>query len=401
MNESKVLVEAFAAAQASGERCALATIVRVEGSAYRRPGARMLIAQTGRTTGMISGGCLDGDVRERAGRVIQTGRPALVRYDTTTDAEIVWGLGLGCNGVVDVLIEPVTESTADLMRFLEEAAGSPGRSALAIVIRSDSRALGLGSRVLLSSDGRASLAGAKETDTVISEILADLQVAIRSGVSSVTRYGSDATVETFVEIVDPQVPLVIFGAGVDAVPLVSVARQLGWHTTVVDTQARSRSMERFKEADAVILCRPEDAASRVTLTERSVAVLMTHNYTHDLELLPFLLNSPTRYIGCLGPRRRTERLLSELPGEPGLSLKRLAGRLHAPIGLDVGAETPSEISVSIGAEILAAMNARSAGFLSHGDGSIHARTQRHAIDARTAGGDVPLTNDLVRQTVDA
>lgn len=400
MNELRSLLQAFDLARASGERCALATIVRVEGSAYRRPGARMLILESGRTTGMISGGCLDSDVRERAARVMATGRPMVVRYDTTTDEDIVWGLGLGCNGLVDVLIEPATEGTNDFMRFLKECASSHTRSALATVICSDSSAFVLGSRALLSSDGSTSFGGARQIDTVASELVAALQAAVRTGVSSIRCYGADANIEMFVEVIEPQVPLVIFGAGAGAAPLVSVARHLGWRTTVVDTHARSRSLDRFKEADAVILCRPEDAASQVPLTESSVVVLMTHNYTHDVELLPLILNSPTRYIGCLGPRRRTERLLSELQARPELTEERLAGRLHAPIGLDVGAETPAEIAISIGAEILASINARSGRFLCDGDGSIHART-RHAVENGSTISDIASAKNLARDTVNA
>ena len=391
MNELKALLQAFHAVRASGERCALATIVRVEGSAYRRPGARMLICESGGTTGIISGGCLDGDVRERAARAMATGRPVLVRYDTTSDDETVWGLGLGCNGVVDVLIEPATPATEDLMRFLDESAQSRRRSALATVIRPDSNTLALGTRVLLPSDGTPSRTAGAEIDLVTSEIVADLQAALRSGVSSIACYGADASVEAFVEVIEPQVPLVIFGAGADTVPLVSVARQFGWHTTVVDTHARSRSVERFKEADAVILCHPQDVATRVPLTESSVVVLMTHNYTHDLNLLPVLLNSPVRYIGCLGPKRRTERLLSEMHSEDELVRDGLGARFHAPIGLDLGAETPAEIAVSIGAEILASINTRTGGFLQHGDGSIHAKGRRRGSELRpapTAAGSV-------------
>ena len=381
MNELRALIEAFNTSQSNGERSALATVVRVEGSAYRRPGARMLLAESGRTTGVISGGCLDGDVRERAARVIRTGRPVVVRYDTTTDEDLVWGLSLGCKGVVDVLIEPTTDHTNDLVRFLDDSSKGPGRSVLATIIRSGASDVPLGSRVLRSSDGWASvLPDTHAIQTIAPDIVVDLEAVVQTGVSSVTRYGTNSEFEAFVEVIEPQVPLVIFGAGADAVPLVSVARHFGWHTTVVDTQARSRTLDRFTEADAVILSRPEDVATRVTFTPSSVAVLMTHNYAHDVQLLPVLLDSPVRYIGCLGPRRRTERLLSDVQGEPGLGQDLLSGRLHAPIGLDLGAETPSEIAMSIAAEILAVVKARSGGFLRHCAGPIHGAPQRHTAE---------------------
>jgi xanthine dehydrogenase accessory factor len=178
------------------------------------------------------------------------------------------------------------------------------------------------------------------------------------------------------------VPLVIFGASADAIPLVRMARHLGWHTTVVATHARSKSLERFADADAVILCRPEEVSARVTLTESTAVVLMTHNYSHDVELLNVLVNKPTRYLGCLGPRRRIERLLSELSCAPAALNTSPFGRLHAPIGMDLGAETASEIALSIAAEILAVLRGHSGGPLRRRRGSIHSNAPAHAAEKR-------------------
>src|SRR5438552_1708159 len=150
MTETRSIIEAYRQATAENVRAALATVVRVEGSAYRRPGARMLVTEDGRTTGVVSGGCLEGDVRDRAARVMRMGRPTLVRYDTTTDEDVVWGLGLGCNGVVDVLIEPASDRVDHLVRFLEACSHSQERSACATVIRAEGSAdVMLGSRGFL------------------------------------------------------------------------------------------------------------------------------------------------------------------------------------------------------------------------------------------------------------
>jgi xanthine dehydrogenase accessory factor len=369
MNEISQLRNAAEAARESGEGHALATIVRVEGSAYRRPGARMLITAGGRTTGLISGGCLDSDVRERALQVIESGRPALVRYDTSKEEDLVWGLGLGCNGVVDVLIEPGTDRVTALLRGLDVAQSGEGRSVVVSVIRSDVAELPPGVSMLLSRDATISLPPSRTVDNIVARLRDDAEAAFQSGVSRIARHGAGGEVEAFIEVVEPRVPLVIFGAGADVIPLVDWARHLGWHTTVVDTHAREKSTERFAHADAVILCAPEDVARLVTLTGASAVVLMTHSYTHDLQLLPMLLNSTARYLGCLGPRRRTDRLLSELgdavPGGSGLD------RLHAPIGLDLGAESPSEIAMAIVAEVLASIKVRSGHSLRHSRGSIH------------------------------
>src|SRR6266851_1946041 len=261
VTERQSIIEAYWRASAENVRAALATVVRVEGSAYRRPGARMVITETGRTSGVVSGGCLEGDVQERAVRVMRTGNSTLVKYDTTADDETVWGLGLGCNGIVHVLIEPASDHTDHLVRFLDACSKGQDRAAFATVIRSEGVAeVALGTRLFLYPDG-ISESDADLPERIMQQILTDLHAAVRSGVSSVTHFGADAAVEIFIEVVEPQVPLVIFGAGADAVPLVEMARQLGWHTTVVDTHARSRSLERFANADAVILCRPEEVGA--------------------------------------------------------------------------------------------------------------------------------------------
>ncbi len=371
MTELQSMIEAYRRAAEENVGAALATVVRVEGSAYRRPGARMLVTEDGRTTGVVSGGCLEGDVRGRAARVMRTGKTTLVRYDTTTDEDVVWGLGLGCNGVVDVLIEPANERADHLVRFLEACSNSQERAACATTIRAEGVAdVALGSRVFLFPDGMVKAdAGAPEYAT-LTQIILDLRKAVRSAASFVALY-EGGNLEVFIEAVEPPVALIIFGAGADAVPLVTLAQRLGWLVTVVDTHVRERSHERFGDADAVVLCRPEDIGSRLTFTDSTAAVVMTHNYFHDLELLKVLLNRSLRYVGCLGPKHRTERLLSELPDVPDvLDMQRL-GQLHAPAGIDIGAETSSEIALSITAEVLAVLRGRRGGSLRARQGAIH------------------------------
>jgi xanthine dehydrogenase accessory factor len=401
MTETRSIIEAYRRATTENVRAALATVVRVQGSAYRRPGARMLVTEAGRTTGVVSGGCLEGDVRERAARVMQTGKPTLVRYDTTTDEDVVWGLGLGCNGIVDVLIEPANESADHLMRFLAECSHSQRRAAFATVIRSERNAgVAVGSRLFLRSDGMFTTDGNPEC-LPSNRILSDLQAAIHSGVSFVAPYEADGDLVVFIEAVEPPLPLVIFGAGADAVPLVKIAQRLGWLATVVDTHARARSLERFAEADAVVLCRPEDLAVRVPLVGSTAAVVMTHNYFHDLEVLNILLNKPLRYVGCLGPRHRTERLLSQLCDAPGLPQTSWNGRLHAPIGIDIGAETSSEIALSIAAEIMAVMRGRTGGPLHSRTGSIHGDVPAIASDDALHAAEVAGPTSVTCQAVGA
>jgi len=361
MTEGQLIVNAFRKLK-PGERAALATIVSVEGSSYRRPGARMLITDTGETTGVLSAGCFERDVSERAQKVMLTGTPTLIRYDTTTDEDIVWGLGLGCNGVVQVLIEPATtERVASLMQLLAECAESENTGAIATVFRSEGDDASLGTTALLFPDGTV------DGDFVIPTIFDDLADTVSANSSVIKRYEtSGGYIDVFMEVVQPRVRLVIFGAGFDALPVVNLAKNLGWHTSVVDTRARVSSIEHFQEADAVWLGRAEDVSMQVTISERTAVVVMTHNYLHDLELLRQLLPLPLRYLGCLGPRRRTERLLHELS-----AVDSDLDRLHAPIGLDLGAETPEEIALSIVSEIKAVLSQRSGAQLREREGSIH------------------------------
>ncbi|HEU4796196.1 MAG TPA: XdhC family protein, partial [Pyrinomonadaceae bacterium] len=204
---------------------------------------------------------------------------------------------------------------------------------------------------------------------------------LRSGVSTVKRFDLDqGTIEVFFEVIEPPVPLVIFGAGDDALPLVELARSLGWHTTLVDTRARTLTLERFTHADEVVLCRAEDAGERLRLTNKTVAVVMTHNYLHDLELLRTLLQTPLRYLGCLGPRHRTEKLLADLDDRMEVSSVRL-GQLYTPAGLDIGADTPTEVAFSIVAEINAVLRGREGGLLRKRKGPIHTPAPREITSA--------------------
>lgn len=364
MNEAQNIVNAFRRL-APNQHAALATIVSLEGSSYRRPGARMLITDSGETTGLLSAGCFEQDVCERAMTVMSTGEPVLVKYDTTTDDDIVWGLGLGCSGVVHVLIEPATnERVAGLMQLLAECAESESCGAIATVFRANSETPG--AAAFLFADGTI------DGQLVAPSIFDDLREVVRKGSSTTKRYAvAGGYIDVFLEVVRPPERLVIFGAGVDAAPVVRLAKGLGWHTTVVDTRARATSLERFEEADAVWLCRPEDVSKQVALSERTAVVLMTHNYLHDLELLRQLLPLSLRYLGCLGPKKRTERLLLDLSAEDTWFVRANLRRVHAPVGLDIGAETAEEIALSIVSEIKAVFSDRAGAQLRNRDGSIH------------------------------
>ncbi|HEX8139791.1 MAG TPA: XdhC family protein [Pyrinomonadaceae bacterium] len=381
MNEVRALIEAFDAANSRSERCALATIVSVEGSSYRRAGARMLVCEGGTSTGTISAGCLESDVIEHAKRVIKAEEAVLVEYDTaSTSDEMAWGLGLGCNGIVRVLVEPLAPGSLYIEMLRRSCLANAAPILVATLYQHtpsesarDAARIETGARLFLNENG--DISREKLSERVAAVLESEVRVLSLGGETSGARtYDVDGgAVKVLVETLLPPVPLIVFGAGHDALPVVELARSLGWQTEVVDPQARPASLSRFATADRVILARPEDTGAQVCVTPRALTLLMTHNYSHDLELLRFLLASPARYIGVMGPRRRTERLLSELAtaeGTPRLDEADMT-RLHSPAGLDIGANTPAEIALSIIAEMRAVLDGRRGRMLRERRGSIH------------------------------
>jgi xanthine/CO dehydrogenase XdhC/CoxF family maturation factor len=384
MNEVRALIEAFDGANKSGERCALATVVSVEGSSYRRPGARMLVCESGASTGTISAGCLESDVIEHAKRVIKAGKAVLVEYDTaSTSDEMAWGLGLGCNGIVRVLVEPLAPGSLyveALRRSCEAHAGAAPMTVATVYQHTPSASASASAftRVAISArlfmDESGEVGRENLGDEAASLIENDVRMTAQAESASAGVYEvAGGSLKVFVETLLPPVQLVVFGAGHDALPVVELARGLGWQTEVVDPQARPASRSRFAMADRVTLARPEDVAAQVHITSRTLTLLMSHNYSHDLELLKFLLASPARYIGVMGPRKRTERMLCELAaGDGAFGLGEAdRSRLHSPAGLDIGANAPAEIALSIVAEMRAALDERRGGMLRERRGSIH------------------------------
>jgi xanthine/CO dehydrogenase XdhC/CoxF family maturation factor len=376
MHELTAIVRAYKEAVSNCSQVVLATVVRTRGSAYRRAGARMLV-RVGRggvctATGAISGGCLERDVCERAQRVVATGEAMLVTYDSTASDDIVWGLGLGCDGIVEVLLESLAgEAGAELMRFLAAHLELRARGVIATIIRTDFEetpptSAHTGARMMIDAQGRL-------TGRVISQALAEDMRGVMTGVTTtnvntargVTQVKSYDTpqgrIEVFIESIEPPASLVLFGAGADAVPVARLAHDTGLHVTVVDHRPAYLTPERFPVANEIIVSRPETVTRKVAIDARTFAVVMTHSYEHDRELLKMLITSQARYIGMLGPKRRTERMLVELLSDESFKFDDDdLIRLHAPVGLDIGAETPEEIAVSIIAEVRACITGRAA-----------------------------------------
>lgn len=349
---------------------AVATVVNVSGSSYRRPGARMFLAGS-ETVGAISGGCLEADVAEHAKQVITTGEPLVVHYDTSFENDSIMGLGIGCDGLIDVLIErlPLPATAPCYTSFLAQCVARHEIGVLATVFAVSGAKARVGSRLILQRDGTTSDDIANEA--LRTAILTDAQSALASGKPLVPAYvfGS-ATVDVLIEVVRPPLPLFVFGAGHDAMPLAALATILGWEVTVVDPRASFANTANFPSANRVVACHPEALREHVELAAPAVAVVMTHKFEWDKELTRQLIASPVRYIGLLGPRKRSERILSMLTDDGALPDDR-RGFVRFPVGLDIGAETPEEVAMSIIAEIQAFVRDRAGGFLKDRDAPIH------------------------------
>jgi xanthine/CO dehydrogenase XdhC/CoxF family maturation factor len=374
MHQIKRLTEAYHAIDFSVRKAALATVIRVEGSAYRRPGARMLMTDDGRWTGAISGGCLEGDALRKARRVILSGQPEVVTYDTMDDSSATsLGVGLGCNGIIDVFIEPIdAQDKFGHFAILQNFIGKHAPEIVATVVAVSGLTLQVGERYYQSGETVLQLSHSG----IQAQLLAQSPVLYMQGRNQLIRLTEgEGFADVFVEILQPPIRLVIFGGGYDVAPVVALAKATGWEVTVTDDCVAHVGPKRFPMADAVCAIPREAAVERLNLNEWSAAVLMSHNYKYDLAILRQLLRSPVRYIGILGPRKRGDKMLAELAPELDMltaaERQLLEEKLHSPIGLDIGAETPEEIAVSIVAEVMAAFRSRSGQRLKYRNQPIH------------------------------
>ncbi len=372
--ETAEVLARLAELAAEGERAALATVVGISGSAYRRPGAKLLIEESGGTLGSVSGGCLEADVREIARLVVETGTPCLRHYDTGGDEDVVWGLGLGCNGRVDVFIQPATAgSFAERAPRLRELLAGDAPFALATVVEARSEIAApaevglpeiipeLGRSMIVEAGGAVSGSlGGRELDrAATSRARAPLAAG---GRSLVHRAGGRGI---FVEALPPPPHLVVCGAGEDARPLVAYAADAGFRVTVVDYRPALLAPELFPQAHRLLLGRAEDPAVLLPPLDRALAVIKTHSLGQDREWTRRLLAAELPYVGLLGPRARTEAILREID-------RPHDERVFGPVGLDLGADGPRQVAVSIVAELLAFIARREPRHLAMRREAIHA-----------------------------
>jgi xanthine dehydrogenase accessory factor len=358
------IIKYFESIEPESTKTVLVTVVDVQGSSYRLPGARMLIGEGGEMLGTVSGGCLEADVLERASRVLQSGTAEVFRYDTTAQEDSVFSLNMGCRGVIRILLERPKQDFIDFCRRLYQTRRD-GLAATLISAKTES--IQIGERLIFDEGNLVKNDFSAEiTENLLPECLSVLQ-------EKKSKLFENNFGEFFLEFIPSPVSLIIFGAGADAIPVADAAKNLGWRVCVVDHRAAFANRERFRAADEIILTRAENLDKNLAIDENTVAVVMSHNYEHDKNTLRFLLASDARYVGALGPKRRTENILREWR-EAGVDFSaRQLEKLYAPIGLDIGGDTPESIALAIVAEIKSVLANRGGGFLRRRGGSIYNR----------------------------
>jgi xanthine dehydrogenase accessory factor len=362
-----------------GEQDVLATIVDVEGNAYRRPGAKMLLEANGRGVGAITAGCLEDELLTAAETVRATGRPELVTYDLMEDDEDVWGLGVGCNGVIDVLLEPLDETYEPALTAFHE-----GRDVGVLTVIEGTEELSRGDRAYVHPENNRleSAAGGDGWPAALTGPAADLA---RSGKADLVPIETDSgLLSVFIDGLAAPAELLVFGTGHDVGPVTEFAAKNDFRVTVVGFRGGVDLAARFPAADEVVSTSPRDIESEVALTDRTYAVVMTHNFLDDQLTVETLLASPVPYVGLMGPNERFEELLEAFEDD-GVSFGDEAFEsLYTPIGLDLGGGSPYQIAHSIVAEILAVKNDREPGHLRERTGHIHDR-----VDTDATGGGPP------------
>lgn len=324
--ETRQVLDRLGALHREGRRAALATVIRVRGSAYRHEGAKLLVPETGDVTGNVSGGCLEEDVREVARRVIASGIAERRSYCGGANEIAAWDLGVGCEGEVEILIEPCTTDRSAERALIDT------EEPFAVLTRLD--AIGRG-----GAPGR----------TVLTGHLADPWIA-----AGRSRVDTHEGAEVFVELLEPPPRLLIVSAGDDARHLARIAADVGFRVVVADRRPGLLAPDRFPEGIRLVETDAARLSERLVLDARSFAVVMTHHFADDTDYLRALLRSPVGYLGLLGPRQRTDRILGILRQEGPVDDSRIFG----PVGLDIGTDGAEQVALAVIAEILAVRSGR-------------------------------------------
>lgn len=326
-----LLVDFFEQRRKRGEMLALATVIHTEGSTYRKPGAQMLIAQDGQVAGLLSGGCAESDLLERAAKVFATGESQIAEYDTRGTDDVIWGIGLGCEGAMRILLSRLdADNGYQPFAFVRDCLREHRAGSFALAVAPKNQRIKLG-QAIHSGDANALL-------------------PVNGPACSIDT--DDATY--FVAPITLPPRLLLLGAGADAQPVVEFAAQLGWQVTIADHRPAYSQANRFPRARRVILANATEVQQHMRFDDFDAAVVMSHHLATDRVYLAQLAESKIGYVGLLGPPARRARLLSEL----GADAKKLDSRLASPVGLDIGAQVAEAIALAIVAEIHAYLHGR-------------------------------------------
>lgn len=360
MKEIREIIKSYEACKNEGKKCALATVVHVEGSAYRRPGARMLITENGKLTGAISGGCLEGDALKKALLVINSSLPSLVTYDTMDEDDATIGVGLGCNGIIKVLIEPLNFDNLfnPIEMFKQINSERKEKVLVSIFCPSNVRSSYVGTKMLIGDQG--SIMGEIDDIEYTNEALKRKEEILRDRKSLWLNMTFESVeYQIFYEYIEPTILLNIVGAGNDVKPLVEMAKIIGWDCNIIDGRHNYATYERFPEACNIVVNKPDLVLDQITIDHRTVFVLMTHNYNYDKAMLRQLVEIDSLiYIGMLGPKKKFDRIINEFMDVGIILSDEQRDKIFSPVGLNIGAETSEEIALSIMAEIKAITSER-------------------------------------------
>ncbi len=353
-NKINHLVDAYRRLKQQTENCVLATIIETFGSTYQKAGARMLISNEDELIGLLGGGCFERDLVEQARSVFETEAAKTVFYDMRSPDDVIWGLGLGCNGAVKVLLQLLkAEEDFSPLNIIADAADANQTGVLITVFESGHADFPSGRSLFLPV-----IAGSNQqllTSAPFPFTTSALQTVLQQKPRIESHLINDQEITAFYDPLQPPLRLLVFGAGTDAIPLVQSAKALGWRITVVDYRPGHIKKERFPQVDQLLHLMPEDIDDKLELDQFNALVLMTHNIEYDARYLKAVTSCDIPFIGLLGPMHRKDRLLHSLGNDAAL----IAERVFGPVGLDIGAETPEEIALSIMAGIHAKLNRRS------------------------------------------
>lgn len=351
---------------ARGERAVLATVIGVEGSAYRRPGAKMVVEEGGEGSGHITAGCLEDEVFELADAVLAAGEPRIETYDLMDDGDDIWGLGVGCNGIIDILLEPLDGSISPALSALED----DRPVAVLTAIGGD---VPLGTRGFYHPD--EGVTAGKAFPAWLASATAELAaVLLDRGASEPVSVETDAgRADLFVDGLQPAPRLVVFGSGHDVEPVVELGKRNGFHVTVVGFRGGAALETRFPRADETVSTTAPRVGEAVALDDRTYGVVMSHNFIDDRLTVAALLDAGVPYVGLLGPRERFEEMLEEFDAEGQTYSRSTLDAVYTPIGLDIGGGSPYQIATSIVSEMLAVANDREPRHLREREDHIHER----------------------------